>query len=260
MTKFKNLKKTIINPKLLYTFPLASIGLLGTKQIANAMFNPPRNTPTVKHFNGASSTSTSRPLTSPTSPFTSRRPLYTSTSSNRPLSTPNTGASSQTSKSYPFKTSGSKVSSLVARFESLSSSSSDLKSGTKSSQKLDVSDKTSSSPSSPDSKPTPNPAENINLGAKSKIYATSLSSDSKKTTATSTEPLNPKNDISFIDGMINFKNSIKNLTSGGLTEELKPELNIIILNKMPSNRSTLNQSVDNVRSIANKLGNDTFKT
>ena len=109
------------------------------------MFNPPRKQPTVQHFNSASSISTSRPLTSPTSPFTSRRPLYTSTSSNRPLSTPNTGASSQTSKSSPFKTSGSKVSSLVARFESLSSSSPDLKSSIKSPQKLDTKSLASSS-------------------------------------------------------------------------------------------------------------------
>ncbi len=126
MKKFKNVKK-IINSKLLYAFPLAGAGLFFTQQSAHAMFNPPRKQPAVQHFNSASSVNTSRPLTSPTSPFSSRRPLSTSTSSNRPLSTPNTGASSQTSKSSPFKTSGSKVSSIVARFESLSSSSPDLK-------------------------------------------------------------------------------------------------------------------------------------
>ncbi len=145
MTKFKNLKKTIINPKLLYTLPLASIGLIGTQQTANAMFNPPRNTPTVKHFNGASSSSLSRPLTTTTSPR------------------PSTSIS-------PYKPTVSKVSSLVSRFETSSTSSQqNLPSKTVSAQNLYTRTET---------KPTPNYGF---LGARPKTSTSFLSSDSKNT-------------------------------------------------------------------------------
>ncbi len=40
-SKNKRLKK-LINSKLLYTLPLAGIGLIGTQQTTNAMFNPPK--------------------------------------------------------------------------------------------------------------------------------------------------------------------------------------------------------------------------
>lgn len=50
MTKFKNLKKVIINPRFLYTIPLAGVGLLSTQQSANAMFNPRNYNPRIKYF------------------------------------------------------------------------------------------------------------------------------------------------------------------------------------------------------------------
>ncbi len=101
--KMKGFKK-LTNSKLLYTLPLAGIGLIGTQQTANAMFNPPRNTPTVKHFNGTSPTSTSRGSLS-----------TTNTTTNTTTTTPKltTGIS-------PYKPNGTRVSKLVSMFESSS--------------------------------------------------------------------------------------------------------------------------------------------
>ncbi len=50
MTKFKNLKQVIINPRFLYTIPLAGVGLLSTQQNANAMFNPRNHNPRINYF------------------------------------------------------------------------------------------------------------------------------------------------------------------------------------------------------------------
>ncbi len=72
MTKFKNLKKVIINPRFLYTLPLAGVGLISTQQSANAMFNPRNYNPRIRYFYASETRHSLGIINTKTTPTTSR--------------------------------------------------------------------------------------------------------------------------------------------------------------------------------------------
>lgn len=72
MTKFKNLKKVIINPRFLYTLPLASVGLISTQQNTNAMFNPRNYNPRIRYFYATETRHSLGIISTKTTPTTSR--------------------------------------------------------------------------------------------------------------------------------------------------------------------------------------------
>lgn len=214
MKKFKNVKK-IINSKLLYAFPLAGAGLFFTQQSAHAMFNPPRKQPAVQHFNSASSSSLSRPLTSTTSPR------------------PSTGIS-------PYKPTGSKVSSLVSRFETSSTSSQqNLPSKTASAQNLSTRTET---------KPTPN---YNSLGARPKTNTSSSSLYSKNASDTGISEQLFKASFEFKEAIQNANSEI---LSSRLTYELKSKLN----NKQID--IPVEENAVSLQKTISKISSDTFIT
>lgn len=258
--KMKGFKK-LINSKLLYTLPLAGAGLLSTQQSVHAMFNPPNKQPTVKHFVPITSSSTSS--TSATAPRTWRSQLHTtpSSSSGHPLtsttnptpwrSTSNSSTSyasrtntntSPTPSSNPNRQTGSRVSGLVARFESLSNS---QPTGTR----------PAPTPSASDSRttlaPNPIPTPDYNrLGAKPKT--------SSKTSTTNAS--SKKEESTLRTTARNFSDFIKDSTKNALEEELSRELNFMLSENRGSSGETIDQTVANTWKLVFETSKDIFQS
>ena len=247
MNRFKNFKR-IINSKLLCALPLTGVGLLSTQQCVHAMFNPPNKQPTVKHFVPITSSSTSSTTTAPR-PWRSQ--LNTAPSSGHPLtstnhtpwrSTSNFSTSytsrtntniSPTPSSNPNRQTGSRFSGLVARFESLSTSS-----------PAETGPTPTPSASHSRTTPAPNsiPTSDYNrLGAKPK-------SSSKKEEST------------LRTAARNFSDFIKDSTKNALEEELSRELNFMINENRGSSGETIEHTVANTWRVVYETSKDTFQS
>ncbi len=256
MNRFKNFKR-IINSKLLCALPLTGVGLLSTQQSVHAMFNPPNKQPTVKHFVPITSSSMSSTTTAPRS---WRSQLNTTPSSGRPLtstnhtpwrSTSNSSTSytsrtntntSPTPSSNPNRQTGSRVSGLVARFESLSTSSP---------AETGPTPTPSASHSRTTPAPNPIPTSDYNrLGAKPK--------SSSKTNHTSTS--SKKEESTLRTTARNFSDFIKDSTKNALEEELSRELNFMLTENRGSSGETIDQTVTNTWKVVFETSKDIFQS